>query len=144
MSKRKRNKSGKPNLPEETLERARQEAGLAPKPKREEVEPEEDEAEEIEVAAPPIRVPKAEAPRRRDLPQPAQPAKRKAKPRRSLNYEDMSQEDIAYLLDHPTKEVSEDTLRQQYGYVLADLRSMALLAGALFVALIVISAVIIH
>jgi len=144
MSKRKSRKNSSPNIPQETLERARQEAGLTPKPQREEIEPEEDAAEEeIEIAAPAILVPKPEATRRRDLPA-AQPVKRKAKPRRSLSYEDMSQEDIAYALEHPTKVVPEEALREQYGYVLADLRSMAILAGALFVVLIVIAAVIIR
>jgi hypothetical protein len=140
MSKRRR-KNSNPNIPEETLERARQEAGLAPKPKREEIEPDEED-EEVEISAPVVSIPKLETPRRRDLL--SQPPKRKAKPRRSLNYEDMSQEDIGYLLEHPTKIVTEDALREQYGYVLADLRSMAILAAALFVALIVIAAVVIR
>ncbi len=143
MSKRKSRKNSKPNLPEETLERARQEAGLAPKPQREEVEPEVDEeVEDVEVAAPAVSIPRSEIPRRRDLP--AQPVKRKAKPRRQMTYEEMSPEDVAYALEHPTKVVTEEALREQYGYVLADLRSMAILAAILFIALIVIAAVVIR
>ncbi len=144
MSKRKTRKNSSPNIPEETLERARQEAGLAPKPKSEESEP-EDEAEEIVAAAlvaPAVSIPKPEISRRREVS--AQSAKRKAKPRRSMNYEDMSQEEVAYALDHPTRIVTEEALREQYGYVLADLRSMAILAGVLFAALIVIAAIIIR
>lgn len=143
MSKRKSRKNSKPNLPEETLERARQEAGLAPKPQREEVEPEVDEeVEDVEVAAPAVSIPRSEIPRRRDLP--AQPVKRRAKPRRQMTYEEMSPEDVAYALEHPTKVVTEEALREQYGYVLADLRSMAILAAVLFIALIVIAAVVIR
>jgi hypothetical protein len=143
MSKRKSRKNSKPNLPEETLERARQEAGLAPKPQREESEPEADEeAEDVEVAAPAVSIPRSEIPRRRDLP--AQPVKRRAKPRRQMTYEEMSPEDVAYALEHPTKVVTEEALREQYGYVLADLRSMAILAAVLFIALIVIAAVVIR
>lgn len=141
MSKRKSRKSSSPNIPEETLQRARQEAGLAPKPQPEEAQPDEEDVE-IEAAAPAVSIPRTEAPRRRDLS--AQSVKRKAKPRRPQNYQEMSPEDVAYALEHPTKIVSEDALREQYSYVLADLRSMAILAAVLFLALIVIAAVIIR
>jgi hypothetical protein len=140
MSKRKSRKNSKPNLPEETLERARQEAGLAPK--REEPETEAEEVEEIEISAPVMSIPQPEAPRRRETL--AQPVKRKARPRRPANYEEMTPEDVAYALEHPTKIVTEESLREQYGYVLADLRSMGILATGLFVALIAIAAVIIR
>ena len=43
------------------------------------------------------------------------------------------------MLANPTKFVTEDELRGQYNYVLADLRNMGILAAALLVALIVIA-----
>ncbi|MFZ4815237.1 MAG: hypothetical protein ACOYL5_11930 [Phototrophicaceae bacterium] len=50
--------------------------------------------------------------------------------------EQLSAEHIADMLAHPRFEVSEDQLRQEYGYVLKDLSSMGILAAALFLALI--------
>jgi hypothetical protein len=141
MSKRKNRKNSTPNLPQETLDRARQEAGLPIAPRVD--EDDEIEAEVAEVVEAPslvVRMPNPDTARRRDIPQPAQSAKRKAK-RKTLSYEDMTPEDVAYALENPTKTVSEESLREQYGYVLADLRSMGLLAAALFVALIVIAIV---
>lgn len=44
----------------------------------------------------------------------------------------------ADLLANPTREVSVDELQKQYGYVLADLQSMGLVAGVLFLVLIVL------
>jgi hypothetical protein len=141
MSKRKNRKNSTPNLPQETLDRARQEAGLPPiVPKPDEEDEIEAEVIEEEVPAPVLRRPNPDTARRRDIPQPAQSTKRKTK-RRTVSYEDMTPEDVAYALEHPIKTVSEEALREQYGYVLADLRSMALLAVALFVALIVIAVV---
>jgi|SRR5690606_24849034 len=48
---------------------------------------------------------------------------------------------IADILAHPTKEVSEQELRQTYAYVLNDLRSMGLLAVSLMVLLVVLAQV---
>jgi len=43
---------------------------------------------------------------------------------------------IAELLANPTKFVTEEELRDEYTYVLQDLRGMGILAGVLFVALV--------
>jgi hypothetical protein len=51
----------------------------------------------------------------------------------------IDQSTLAEILAHPTKEVSEDELRQQYSYVVADLRSMGLLAASLMVLLVVLA-----
>jgi hypothetical protein len=56
---------------------------------------------------------------------------------RSEQDEDMT----AYLLAHPTRFVSEDELRHDYTYVVKDLRSMAVLAVALVVLLVVLAQV---
>ncbi len=46
---------------------------------------------------------------------------------------------IAELLDHPTKTVTEAELRAQYAYVLKDLRSMGVLTAALFALLVALA-----
>ena len=50
--------------------------------------------------------------------------------------EALTQEEIAERLANPLRQVSEGELRAQYGYVIADLRSMGLLALGLFVLMI--------
>lgn len=52
------------------------------------------------------------------------------------NTQHLEAERIAYLLEHPTKPVTEAELRAEYGYVLADVRNMFVLAGALVVVLL--------
>ena len=110
MSKRRRSQ---PNLPRDTLARARREAGLEEEPAR--------------PAAPrPARARRSEE-------------SRAATPRRvrSLRSTDeLTQDEIAERLANPVRQVSEAQLRAQYGYVIADLRSMGLLALALFVLMI--------
>ncbi len=51
----------------------------------------------------------------------------------------LPQEVINELLANPTKVVTEDDLRRDYSYVIADLRSMALLAAALVVLLVALA-----
>lgn len=46
---------------------------------------------------------------------------------------------VAERLANPTKVVTEEDLRADYGFVIKDLRNMGLLAAALFIALIVVS-----
>ncbi len=48
---------------------------------------------------------------------------------------------VADLLANPSKEVSEEELRADYGFVIKDLRNMGILAAGLFVALVVIALV---
>jgi hypothetical protein len=48
---------------------------------------------------------------------------------------------VANMLEHPTIEVSEGQLRKEYGYVVNDLRSMAITAVVLVVALAVLATV---
>ncbi len=52
---------------------------------------------------------------------------------------ELSQSVISEMLEHPTIEVSEDELRKEYSFVIADLRSMALLSVALVAALVVLA-----
>jgi DNA-directed RNA polymerase specialized sigma24 family protein len=124
VSKRRSRKSSA-NLPAEALARARREAGL------EEVSAEE-EARPPDAPQDPV---KAAGPRRAEPLPPPQRRKR----RKEVDVSELSQAEIAERLAHPTRTVSEDELRQQYMYVLADLRSMGLLAAGLFALIIVIA-----
>ncbi len=142
MSKRRRKK---PNLSQETLDRAREEAGLPP-----EVD-EDDEDEELEeavvskvvtstaVASTPttakaVSSTSTSGRRRKRTVGAAQLDKRKADGKLNANY-------IADMLEHPTKTVTEEQLHAEYGFVLKDLRNMGLLAAALFASLIIFALV---
>ena len=48
---------------------------------------------------------------------------------------------VAELLANPTKMVTEDDLRADYGFVIRDLRNMGILAAGLFIALVIVSLV---
>ena len=48
---------------------------------------------------------------------------------------------MAELLANPTKVVTEEDLRADYGFVIKDLRNMGVLAAGLFIALIIVSLV---
>lgn len=130
----KRRKSNQPNIPEETLRRARQEAGLEPS----------DPAEAVAAEAAPVPAP-APAPAPRPAPsarhasaaEPSVPARKRKRRTDKVSYEEMTHEEVLHLLDNPTKTVSEAELRAQYGYVLHDLRSMFILTLVLFVVMIV-------
>ncbi len=116
MAKRRRRK---PNLSPDVLEQARQggaEAAAADAPER--------SAE----AAPGPR------PRRRRALHTAQLERRKDAGALDGEY-------VAELLANPTKVVSEDDLRADYGFVIKDLRNMGILAAVLFIALVVVSLV---
>jgi hypothetical protein len=52
------------------------------------------------------------------------------------------QDKIKYLLENPTKIVSEAELRQEYFHVLIDLRNMGLLAAVLIAILVILAQII--
>ena len=120
MAKRRRRK---PNISQTVLEQARQgivdegSADAAP-------------ARESKTDAAPSRQP----PRRRRALQSAQLERRKDEGALDGEY-------VAELLANPTKLVTEDDLRADYGFVIKDLRNMGILAAGLFVALVIISLV---
>lgn len=138
MSKR---RERKPNLPQDTLNRARQQlAGdlieQTEKPLESAPEP-TSETDQPAQATPPSPPRRTESSRER--------TSRRRTPGASstsgISRKDKTS-DPAYvrnLLANPTKIVTEDQLRQEYSYVLADLRSMGTLAAILFVALIVVA-----
>jgi len=145
MSKRK-NRARSPNLPAETLARARQQAGVE--------EAGESSADAPAQAAAPAAETQAEAPVSRPVESAERGEERRSKRRASRRAgegtpgarvrakdQPLDSAAVADLLAHPTKLVSEEELRQQYSYVLRDLRSMGLLAAVLIVVLVILAQV---
>lgn len=148
MAKRRRKSANRANLPQETLERARRQAAiergeLAPEELDKSVEP----AEAAGDVAPPSKVEIPENPyktassRTRRVRSEARGVTRVTNTRTQRGDEPLDAETIADLLTNPTRIVSEEEMRAEYNYVLADLRSMGLLAAVLFVTLIVLAQV---
>ena len=124
MAKRRRKK---PNISNAVLEQARQgavEQGGA-------TESREQEAAPAKSAAAPAAAPK---PRRRRALQAAQLERRKDEGALDAEF-------VAERLANPTKVVTEEDLRADYGFVIKDLRNMGILAAVLFIALIIVSLV---
>ncbi len=125
MAKRRRRK---PNISQSVLEQARQgvvdEGRADPAPTR---------ASDSAAANKPAAAVK-QPPRRRRALQAAQLERRKDEGALEGEY-------VAELLANPTKVVTEDDLRAEYGFVIKDLRNMGILAAGLFIALIIISLV---
>jgi len=126
MAKRRRRK---PNISQSVLDQARQgtvnEGASSEKPS----------APATKKPAPPAAAAApASSPRRRRSLQSAQLQRRKDAGKLDSDF-------VADLLAKPTKIVSEDDLRAEYGFVIKDLRNMGLLAAALFIALVFVSLV---
>ncbi|MCY3979346.1 MAG: hypothetical protein OXG23_14710 [Chloroflexi bacterium] len=118
MAKRRRRK---PNISQAVLDQARQgvvDEGSAEVP-----------AAGASSAAANTTVPK-QPPRRRRALQSAQLERRKDEGALDAEY-------VAELLANPTKVVTEDDLRADYGFVIKDLRNMGILAACLFIALVI-------
>lgn len=121
----KRKKRSKPNIPQATLERARQQAAGTLD------EPAADDARES--ATPTPEAESTPAARRQSPVVPAQLRRNAGKDK------PLTGEEIAERLSHPTKVVTEEELHAEYGFVLADLRSMGILAAGLMVLLVVLA-----
>lgn len=129
---RRRSKSSASELPRATLKRPREQAGLPPE--AEEMEPEEEAVEPTPTARTTRSVtPDASTARSR------RKRVNQAQLERSKKNGELDHETIAYLLHNPTKTVTEEEMRAQYGHVLADLRKMGLLTVALLVLLVVLA-----
>jgi hypothetical protein len=139
MSKR---QERKPNIPQETLDRARRQvsgeqssgtpaAGEPAQPKpivtRTRTTAERREARSERRASS-----SAGGSPRRPAAEPMQFSQRRKK-------EALTPEEIEDLLHNPTKTVSEEQLRAEYGHVVADVRSMGMLAAVLMVLLVVLA-----
>ena len=152
MSKR-RNRTGAPNLPPETLARARRQAGVPSTGPEEEAEL-VDSAGEVETEAneapEPAPRPAAPAPRRTAEPRvtsagmsrSASAAARRGRgvrPVTANGKREMDHNRIAAILEHPTRFVSDEELKQQYGYVIEELRQVGMVAAGLLVVLVVLA-----
>jgi len=134
MSKRK-NRNQSPNIPQSTLDRARQQLG--------QTEEKVEAAAEVKVEKAVRAVEKAEpvlaARPAVSRPRPARPAGTTRAPRKEDKH------DMAYIrarLANPTRIVTEADLKAEYAYVMTDLRTMGILATILVIALIVIEKII--
>lgn len=137
MSKR-RNRDRQPNIPMDTLQRAREQAGL-PTPV----------VERSNTAAPVAETPTVESPVQTFTPNASAGAI--ATRRRKVGSAQLDsakkrgtsdQDKIKYLLENPTKIVTEEELRREYFHVLIDLRNMGLLAAVLIGMLVILAQVI--
>ncbi len=138
MAKRrtKSNRTTSPNLPESTLERARKQVSG-------ELEEGSGEAfSKVSTAKPATPADEARRERR---------SRRQAARRQSgggsasgqfsqrSKRDSLSSEYISEMLANPTIHVSEAQLREEYGFVLADLRSMGILAAVLMIFLVLLA-----
>ena len=120
MAKRRRRK---PNIPNALLEQARQGDLGQGRPKA--TQDRQTEAAEAPATA-------AAKPRRRRALQAAQLERRKGEGALDAEF-------VAERLANPTKVVTAEDLRADYGFVIKDLRNMGILAALLFIALIIVS-----
>ncbi len=145
MSKR-RNRGSAPNLPQETLERARRQAaierGELPDEPQTEAPIVEDKPPRPAASANPYRT--VPASQRRAVSDVRVGVHRQRGARRvgsGSRKTELDAETVADLLENPTLVVTEEELRRDYSYVVADLRNMGMLAVGLVVALVVLAAV---
>jgi hypothetical protein len=130
MSKRK-NRTQSPNIPQSTLDRARQQITGTSEPVA---------AVEAKVEKVAAVVEQAEAVARPVVERRARPARPAGSPPRITKHKE-DKHDMAFIrarLANPTRIVTEDQLKQEYSYVVKDLRWMGGLAAILVVALVVI------
>jgi hypothetical protein len=136
MSKR-RTRDRQPNIPTDALQRAREQAGLPATPDEIETPAPAEVAASVETAAPkftPNTASGAVAARRRKVGS----AQLDSAKRRGQT----DQDKVKYLLENPTKTVTEAELRKEYFHVLIDLRNMGLLAAVLIGILVLLAQVI--
>ena len=137
MSKRK-NRNQSPNIPQSTLDRARQQLGQTEEPIAAEPEVKVEKAARVVEKAQPVVAARPAVERR---PRPARTGTGTA--RTTSRKED--KHDISYIrqrLANPTRMVSEAELKAEYSYVMTDLRTMGILATILVIALVVIEKII--
>lgn len=150
MAKRRKRKSSAPNLPQEALDRARQQidgtleedADTTPDAEPEAVAEEDVQAEQAEPAVKSSRTTTARSSRRRERRTSAGSSSRSSAPPTTFQRNkrtDMDHQEMTHLLANPTRIVSEEELHEEYGYVLRDLRSMGILAAALMIFLVLLA-----
>jgi hypothetical protein len=144
MSKRK-NRSSAPNIPQATLDRARQQlAGDAvPDEPAEEAVQTEVEATPEPVKAAPVSSSRVAAQRAAGSTRSRASAARRVQTAQAKGgrKELLDTEIVKNRLLHPTRMVTEAQLREEYGYVIRDLRTIAIIAIAMVVLMVVLAQV---
>ncbi|MDX1995980.1 MAG: hypothetical protein SF029_26600 [bacterium] len=137
MSKRRE----KSDLSQDALERAQQEINQTAAPA-----PVEKPKRETPSAAPVARSTKTVSERRRERTSSSGSSSARRSPTAPVQYsqinkksDGMTSERVQQLLANPTKFVSEDDLRKEYGHVVTDIRNMGVLTGVLLVLLVVLA-----
>ncbi|MBZ0286187.1 MAG: hypothetical protein K8I30_01130 [Anaerolineae bacterium] len=148
MSKRK-NRSSAPNIPQATLDRARQQlAGDVTPVPEEPVEPAVEAVEaEVEDTLEPVKATPAASSRVAAQRAAAGASRSRAASGRRLQSvqakggrkELLDTEAVKNRLLHPTRVVTEAELREQYGYVIRDLRMIAIIAAAMIILMVVLA-----
>jgi len=134
MAKRRRKK---PNIPQAAMEHARQEMEQDEQPTKEEAKP-----------SPKADTPKQEKPAKTQPTEEPKPRSRRrnieaAKLQKRKNADGpLDGEYVAEMLANPTKVVTEEDLKEDYGFVIKDLRNMGILAAVLFICLVGVALVI--
>lgn len=128
MAKRRRNK--KPNIPDQTLARARRQAGVDDVAEADD-NTDSDEQESNEEASAEAATPPQSASRRRRI--------GAVKLERSRRKGELTNEMIEEVLANPTTFVTEEQMQEEYQHVLLDLRNMGTLAAALMVLLVILA-----
>lgn len=140
MSKR-RNREGAPNLPQETLERARRQAAIDRGELPVEAAPEPEPVVETPKAAPKANPYRTVAASQRRVATGARRAGGNRVAGTRQRETELDADTISELLDNPTIYVSEQQLKAEYGFVTADLRNMFMLAAGLMILLVVLATV---
>lgn len=127
-------KSSKPNIPDEVIERARKQAAG-------EIDENTSNKAATDVAT--AERARRRAERRAERNRSSTPTSSSFAERRKQQKSDrMRSDSIQTMLANPTKFVTQEELRAEYGHVVTDIRNMFALAGVLMVALIIIAQVI--
>lgn len=131
----KRRKKNKPNIPQATLDRARRQAGIEPEEQvnetAEDTSSSESSSDDSSSSSSSSSSMVERAARRRKL-SPVQLE-------RSRRSGELDNDVIQEMLANPTDFVSEEQMREEYQYVLFDLRNMGILAAVLMVFLVALA-----
>lgn len=132
----KKKAGGQKRINKDVLERARQQARA--------LEQQDGDIADASVPAAESASPASAAPSPAPVRRSVSTAKRLRERNEEARKKALTADEITELLAHPTKIVTPEELRAQYGFVLADLRSMGLLAAASFGVLIPLALVLPH
>jgi hypothetical protein len=141
MSKRK-NRSASPNIPQATLDRARQQiSGDVPAAPDEPIEAAaEEKVDSVTLTNPPPRPSAARVSASSNRGR----SNRRTQPAQSKGgrKEGMATDVVRNRLMHPTRIVTENQLREEYGFVMRDLRMIGFISIAMIVLMVVVAQIV--